>query len=150
MKAIEIELAVARLFDFRKNIIVPNICWGAGLHECDILIVRKTGYAIEVEIKTTKSDLKKDAGKRHNHESNKIKELFFAVPEPLGPFALETLPVDIGVIIVTETTRGRFAHVARKAAARCYSRPFTAPEIHNVARLGTMRIWGLKAKLIKK
>lgn len=49
MTSIELEEATARLFCFVKNIIVPNIHEGLGLHECDLLIVRKTGYALEVD-----------------------------------------------------------------------------------------------------
>jgi hypothetical protein len=65
MKAIHVELAVASYFGIRRHLIVPNVSWGLGLrHECDLLIVRESGFAAEVEIKVSKSDLKKDVEKR--------------------------------------------------------------------------------------
>ena len=73
----EIELAVAHYFDPRRNIIVPNVWWGMGFnYECDLLVLTKAGYAYEVEIKTTKSDLKADLKKEHGHKSDKIRKLF--------------------------------------------------------------------------
>ena len=54
---IEMEVAIAAYFGFRQNIIVPNISWGFMNHEADMFIVRKSGYAIEIEIKRSKSDL---------------------------------------------------------------------------------------------
>lgn len=162
MKSIEIEEAVARMFGIRQNIIVPNICWGLNLHECDLLVVRKTGYAIEVEIKVSKADLKKDTFKRHGHKSGKIKELYFAVPEQLYNAAVEFAPADAGIIAIeTVDTRGRYSNVVgavdekmavikRLALTNKSARPLSSEEVNTVARLGCMRIWGLKAKLIKQ
>ena len=70
----KIEVALANHFNYRLNLIVPNISWGAFIwHECDLFIVSKAGYCTEIEIKISKSDLKKDFEKKHNHESDKIK-----------------------------------------------------------------------------
>ena len=68
----EIEVRVASFFNPRQNIIVPNISWGVNLHECDLLIIRKSGYGIEVEIKVSKSDLIADAKKPHHHHDIKV------------------------------------------------------------------------------
>ena len=35
----EIELAIAKYFDIRKNIIIPNISYGFNIHECDLFIM---------------------------------------------------------------------------------------------------------------
>lgn len=147
MKCLDVEIAVANLFDFRRHLIVPNVGRGMDLHECDILVVRKSGYAIEVEIKVSKSDLKKDQEKRHGHESNKIKELYFAVPEKLLSDAYQYVPSHAGIIAVNDTPQGRYASFERVAAINKNARPMTEREMQNVARLGTMRIWGLKKKL---
>jgi hypothetical protein len=76
LKSIEVEEAVARMFGIRQNIIVPNISWGMGLHECDLLIIRKSGYAVEVEIKVSRWDLRKDLKKTHGHQSGRIREFY--------------------------------------------------------------------------
>lgn len=156
MKCIEIEEAVARMFDIRRHIIVPNVSWGLGVHECDLLVVRPTGYAIEVEIKVSKADLKKDAEKRHGHDSHKIKELYFAVPDKLYEAAIEFAPLHAGIITVSwngtivHPQIDGFASIKRPAIVNKTARPLTESEINTVARLGAMRIWGLKAKLIKQ
>jgi hypothetical protein len=145
MKCIQIEIAAANFFDIRRNIIVPNVSWGLGLHECDLLVVRRQSLcAIEVEIKTTKADLKKDARKRHGHKSNKIRQMYFAVPEKLAAFALETLDPEIGVLSVV----GLRATQIRPARIRAGARPLSQAEALTLATLGTMRIWSLKRNLL--
>lgn len=149
MKCIDIEIAVANLFGIRKNIIVPNVSWGAGLHECDLLILKGSGYAVEVEIKVSKSDLKKDLQKQHAHQSQKLKELYFAIPENLLQAALEILPPRTG-IITCKVYEGSyypdkvFASIHRKATKNKDCLKWTEQEIYNVSRLGCMRIWTLK------
>jgi hypothetical protein len=169
MKTIEIEEAVARMFGIRQNLIVPNISWGLGLHECDLLIVRKSGCAVEVEIKISLADLKKDARKRHNHidRHNRIGHLYFAVPEKLLGVAERYAPASAGIIVVAPTNQFNGyedddwvqgealyisklrAYIHRPAIKRKNSGKLTEAEINYVARLGCMRIWNLKAKLIK-
>ena len=89
MKTIDIEIAVMKWIGIRRNLVIPNVSWGIsmkhpttykwmGLHECDILSLTKSNYAMEVEIKTTKSDLLKDKEKTHGHNSNLIRYLYFA------------------------------------------------------------------------
>ena len=57
----EIELAIAKYYGTREHIIVPNISWGFDyMHECDMFIIKKSGYAVEVEIKRSKNDLIND------------------------------------------------------------------------------------------
>ncbi len=157
MKCIEIEEAVARMFGVRQNMIVPNISWGLGIHECDLLVVRPTGFAVEVEIKVSRSDLKKDAEKKHGHISDKIKQLYFAVPEKLVDDAMQYAPVHAGIIAVSNKyPRDTFgwsaywnkATIVHPAVTNKLARPLTDSECAQVARLGCMRIWGLKEKLI--
>jgi hypothetical protein len=158
MRCIEVEEAVARMFGIRQNLIVPNIFWSLFRYEIDLLVVRPSGYAVEVEIKVSKYDLKKDALKRHQHIDHKdrIKELYFAVPEKLVDAAIEYAPADAGIIAVEEgdKTDSFFkpywnkAKIVRPSVKRKTARPLTEAETNYVARLGTMRIWGLKEKLI--
>lgn len=157
LKCIEVEEAVARMFGIRAHFaIVPNIASGLWIHECDLLVIRKSGHAIEVEIKVSKADLKKDAAKRHGHidRQNRIKELYFAVPKPLYEDAVEHAPDRAGIITIEPYVwhSGREAlvgRVRRKPTINKAARPLSEKEMLTVARLGAMRIWGLKAKLIK-
>ena len=85
MTAREVEIGVADKFNYRQNVIVPNVSWGIGLrYEADLVVLRPSGYAVEVEIKVNASDIKADLKKRHQHDSKLFRELWFAVPEELA------------------------------------------------------------------
>ena len=66
--------------DIRRELVVPNVHWGADVHECDLFLLSKSGYAIEIEIKISKADLIQDSKKKHGHVNYKIKQLYFAIP----------------------------------------------------------------------
>jgi len=155
---IEIECEIAKYFGVRTNIIVPNISYGlSGMHECDIFIIKKSGFAVEVEIKISKSDLLADFKKEHNHidRKNRIVEFYYAMPYELYEKVKDLIPEGAGIItceweyspyymkwsLVTRTQR---------AATRIKgARALTIEEQFKVAKLGTMRIFGLKEKIIK-
>lgn len=136
----EIVYAISRKFNYRQNLIVPNISWGFFIHECDVFIVTKSGYAIEVEIKITKSDLIKDKRKTHGHRSNKIKRLYFAIPEKMIKH-IEHIPQRAGIITVNPHGR---CTVIRKPVINTNAIKLTDQEKFMVARLGALRIWGLQ------
>jgi hypothetical protein len=140
LKCIDIECAVASYFNWRVNLIVPNVSWGMFIHECDLLIVTKAGYCYEVEIKTSRSDLKADIKKRHGHKSELIKKLYFAIPEYLTD-CTEFIPAHAGIITVS--AEGGFCQVIREPQVNG-GRSLSEQERFQVARLGTMRIWSLK------
>ncbi len=152
------EIALASWFDYRVNLIVPNVYWGfsADMHECDLLIVSKAGYVTEVEIKISRSDLRADANKSHGHRNARIKYLYFAVPEKLEAAALEFAPERAGIITVKPALSSmdprndggpRCKRIRAPSAIRQVS-PMTASERYKVARLGALRIWNLKRKII--
>jgi len=152
---LEIEKRLAGYFDYRQNVIVPNISWGVNLHECDLLIIRKSGYGIEVEIKISRSDLKADLKKHHNHidRANRISELYFAIPDYLKD-SIEFIPEDAGILILE---RNKYYHQFnclkvqrfRKAKINKNRNKFSEDEILKVAHLGAMRIWKLKQDIIE-
>lgn len=155
MKTIEMEAALMGYLDPRQNLIVPNVSWGlCGLHECDLLALSKSGYGTEIEIKISKSDLLKDKEKSHRHNHNHIKYLFFAVPVKLKDVAMEAIPKRAGLFVVEK-------YVFNNGEKRTIVRQVRGAEInkthvkwgekdrYQLARLGTMRILGLKQKIIK-
>ena len=153
MKILDMELRLAQWFGFVQNIIVPNVSWGMKLHECDLLIMSKKGYLTEVEIKTSLSDLKNDIKKRHEHNDEKIKNLYFAIPEKLEKH-IAYIPSHAGIIVLHE--KQIYNDVYRKGIKEIrkpYSwikvLPLSNEEQFQLARLGTMRIWMLKHKLKK-
>ncbi len=147
------ECALASWFNYRQNLIVPNVYWGFGLHhECDLLIVSKAGYCTEVEIKVTRADLRADAKKLHRHESAAIKYLYFALPTYLD-HCLEFVPERAGIILVRPYKEGDWSPSCRRVRApTCHKggRKMTDRQRYKVARLGALRIWGLKRQLTER
>jgi hypothetical protein len=151
---IEMEEAISRYFGIRTNIIVPNISWGLpGMHECDVFIVKKTGYVIEVEIKRSKPDLLADFKKKHNHSDVRIKEFYYALPEKLIESCTEFIPEHAGIISCArskwKTRNSVYSTVIRDPKPRKDARKLTQEEQFKIAKLGCMRIWTLKNKIIK-
>jgi hypothetical protein len=144
----EIEIAVSKYFGTLRNLIVPNVSWGIGIHECDLLVLTASNYAYEVEIKISKADLIRDAHKRHQHRDylNRIRQMWFAVPQKLYP-VISLIPITSGVLVV-DTEDGKVIE-ARAATVNTNARKFTDEERYKVARLGALRIWNLKAKILK-
>jgi hypothetical protein len=148
------ECALANYFNYRTNLIVPNVCWGLDIHECDLFILSQAGYATEVEIKISIGDLRADAKKRHGHRSNRIKRLYFAMPLALGnkyhAMIHELVPERAGILLVREKDddwRQPKIIKGREAVKQRTSR-FTDTERYKIARLGAIRIWPLKRKLL--
>jgi hypothetical protein len=145
----EIEVAVARHFGTRENIIVPNISWGMFGYELDLCILNiKTKWASEVEIKVSKSDLKADANKNHNHDhnGNYIKDLWFAMPLKLKDKGCEEfVPERAGIIYVNE---GGFVRTIRKPIPNPIAKRWDLEKMFKLSRLGTLRIWNLKQDVI--
>jgi len=143
------EAAIARLWGWREHIIVPNVSWGMSLnHECDLLIVRKSHEAVEVEIKTSISDLKADLLKPHRHKSMMIKELWFAVPEYIFAKAFDIIPEHAGIIAVRKRGDGWCIATRERSPKRKKPneyRKLTDKEVINLGRLGCMRIWSQAA-----
>lgn len=145
MKSCDIEIAVAKKFNFRRNIIVPNVSWGLlKYHEADLLIVTKSGYATEIEIKVSASDIRADLKKKHGHVDHKIKYVYFAVPEELAGHA--DIPRHFGLISVSNYGR---CTILRRSESNRSAVKLTEKEINHLLHLGCMRIWLLKKKIIK-
>jgi len=147
MTAQQIEIAVANHFGYRRNLIVPNVHWGIGLnYEADMVVLRPSDWAIEVEIKVTASDIKADTKKRHQHNSRLFRQLYFAVPAEISgnPY----IPTRAGLLSVETDKYG--GHKVKELRAPATNRnavkwkPETRQKLHELA---AMRIWSLKEHL---
>jgi hypothetical protein len=145
--ALDIEIAVANHFCYRRNLIVPNVSWGLGFrHELDLAIVSDNNYVTEVEIKTTKSDLKRDDKKKHGHYDNRIRRLYFAVPAAIADAAMEFAPMPAGVLVFA----GTGVNCLRAAKIKRAAVPLTAAERLHLLHLSSMRVWTLKQTLRRR
>lgn len=148
---LEMEIALAKHFNFRQNLIVPNVSWGlymnqSVLHECDLLILTGSNYLWEVEIKVSKADLKADKKKIHGHYNRNIKRLYFAIPEYLED-SIEHIPERAGIISVKNNGRFFCKQLRKPRIDKGYQ--LTDKEKLKMAMLGSMRIWALKNRIIK-
>jgi hypothetical protein len=163
IKTIEIEVEIAKYYNKRINIIVPNITWGLLSHECDMLIIRPSNIAIEVEIKISVSDFKADLLKHHHHKErqNRISEFYYAMPKNIYEKVKDLIPIDAGVITCE---RYKYEHYSKygkkifsngihtkkvKSAIKIKNaRKLTLEEKLKIGHLGCMRIFNLKEKII--
>lgn len=164
---LDIEIAVIDYFRPRQNLIVPNVSWGMhnkeyrSLHECDVLVLSGDNYATEVEIKISKADLLKDREKKHGHHHNLIRRLYFAVPSKLKDIALESIPDHAGLLVVSNAVKNQYVFKdstyrkieyvkvdeVRPCKINTIAVKWTDTQRLQLARLGTMRILGLKRKI---
>ena len=155
MTATEVEIEVARHFNYRANVIVPNVFWGMGLHyEADMVVLRPSGYAVEIEIKVSASDIKADLKKRNAHDSPLFRELWFAVPESLE--CHPDIPKRAGVLSIRKRYSKRDeewytrADRIRSPEPRKSCERWTDAQRLKLYSLGLMRVWRLKEKQINE
>ena len=94
----DIEIALARLFDYMKNTVVFNVRGESWLfpltHEADMLVVGKDRKLCEIEIKRTYADFCADFDKRHLHDSTDsigIERFYYAIPAGIHQKAVKVL-----------------------------------------------------------
>lgn len=147
LTATDMEILVAQFLNPRINLIVPNVSWGMGIHECDLLCVTKNRYLWEVEIKISKADLIRDKRKYHGHYDKRVKRLYFAIPDYLEKH-IEHIPERAGIIIA-DTRYERLRCRLLRSATENGRHQINEAEYIKLMHLGAMRIWGLKSKLQK-
>lgn len=141
----EIELAVSRLFDIRRHVIIPNLSYGFhGGHEKDIFAISSSNYGKEVEIKISVSDFRADFKKSHHHESKYVKEFYYAFPIEIYEKVKDEVPLHAGVIICERNKYSVYAKIIKKAKINTKAIKLTDKDMITIGRLASMRIWSLK------
>lgn len=89
----KIEHSVLRWFDApRRNKFIKNLSYGLLKHECDVVIVSKSKYLTEIEIKRSFSDFLADFKKKHHHDDDcRIKNFYYCLPESIVDKAMAVL-----------------------------------------------------------
>lgn len=155
MHAGEMEVHLARYIDYRQNLIVPNVSWGLGYYEKDLVVLRPSRYAWEIEIKVSLSDLKKDLKKTHGHNCDYIKYLYFAVPAKLEKQALLLIPERAGLFVVDTYENHKlnspsygesspYVRIVKSPKVNSKARKLNDEEVSKLYKLAAMRIWSLK------
>jgi len=150
----EMEVALSRYFDTRKHLMVPNYYINFGTakdHECDLIVVRPSGYAFEIEIKTSRSDMRADLAKKHGHVSNRLKSLYYAFPEDVYHQCKDLVPDGAGIITIAKFVYDygqRDVVSVLRVAKDKPCRRLTEKEMFHVAKMGVMKLWQAKANRV--
>lgn len=171
MTTLEMEIALMKHFDIRRNLIVPCVTDSSFLthFEIDILVLSKSSYATAVEIKVSKTDLKNDLKKNHisglgdgnfmsagsykEHYFRNFKYFYYAVPEDLKEAAIGQIPEFAGLLVSKKDDyyhNGTMIDIVREVRSPhlLYSTKWTDKMRYDLARLGTMRILTLKQNIL--
>lgn len=153
---IEVALAQSDYFNFVRNTVAFNVYGESAklplFHECDMLVLRPSGYLIEVEIKRSWSDFLADFHKKHAHDGGEskalLKEFWYCIPSGCLEDAERVLGergrAYSGIVTYDEGLRLRF----RGGVPLPGFRKLTDEERFQVARFGAMRCVQLRKKLI--
>ena len=152
----DIQALLAEYFGIRNNIIVPNVSWGLLDYEADLLIMNKTGYVTEIEIKRSWSDFLADFKKDENaHKSEIIYQFWYCVPDSLYKDCIEKLkevyPDSLDRPNVISYSDSGVLNFHGKSASYCRGkhRKMFLEEQLKLARLGAMRYWSSEFKRMK-
>ena len=165
----EIELAIMnnRDFYFRQNLMVFRVSDFSGIvnHECDCLIMSKTGYLTEIEIKRSYSDFLADFKKKHKHDDERISKFYFMVHTSFADKVFEKLikenMIPQGIYTYDDNTYIKLYKTCADFKNKILNEDITyyrsssprklfIEEKYQLARLGAMRYKNMTEKLIKK
>ena len=124
----EIELAIvdSTLFNKRTDIFVPNVSWGL--------------------LEEFKADFNKD----NNHKDERVDKLYYCVPlsikERVADYLIENEIHFTGILYYSEEGKIRVHNTGGKFYTG--GRKLFLEEQLTIARLGCMRVWNLKKKLV--
>lgn len=140
MRSHYMEWALVRHFDYRANLIVPNVYWGLGFHyELDLCIITPSNYIWEVEIKISRNDLKRDQSKKRCHDSNRIKRLYFAMPWYMDTDEDKALvPERAGIVVVDQWLQCK---VVREPIDNRGAGEVKESDKIKLLRLAALRVW---------
>lgn len=138
---------VTTLFHWRRHVCVPNVDFGFLPWEADLVVMRQSGYADEIEIKTTIGDLRADKRKGKHRwpragNALRIRQMYYAAPQDvLAKMRIDDIAATAGVISIREIDGKLKAEITRPATALPGARKLTAQEQFRLARLGCIRFW---------
>ena len=174
----QIELSMMNYpeFNFRQNLMVFRVTGGSKVvnHECDCLIMTKSGYLTEIEIKRSYADFLNDFRKDHVHDDDRIKEFYFMVHDSFKDKVIDKLVemkrIPDGIFVYNDECSIRkelnYGELKERFGEnvywRCergeilrYSKGFCARKLFleeqfQLARIGAMRYKNMTEKIISK
>ena len=148
---IHLSLRNSGLWNRRSDIMVPNVSWGLLPYEADFVVISKSGYMTEIEIKRSWEDFKADFKKDHKHDDERVYKFAYCVPKSIRDKVISyirtqnpdvpdyRLPAviyyseDMGIGLTELNYFDNYNSPKR--------RKFFIEEILKVSRLGQLRYW---------
>lgn len=147
MTEAELQKRIAYQFGLiNGNIVLPNILMTVGRvghYEADLLYITPKRYCTEVEIKISMADFKADFKKKIYHNSDMVRNLYYAFPHELyQDNSAEINQIlsdsDTGVMVVKES-QGRCVRILRNSKPRRDIKPITEQQLYELLRIGCMK-----------
>lgn len=167
IQQIHLALRNSGLWNKRTDIMIPNLSWGLLPYEADFVVLSKSGYLTEVEIKRSWEDFKADFKKNHNHDAEQVYYFYYCVPVSIIGKVKEFLMEKYGErhfigapAVLWYDENGRIRRLVDDDQ-RCFGSHYAAclndakhrklflEEQLTVARLGQLRYWSLLEKTEK-
>lgn len=133
------------LWNKRSDIMIPNLSCGLLQYEADFVVVSKSGYLTEIEIKRSYSDFLADFKKDHSHDAEQVYYFYYCVPERIAQKVIDYLKEhNIDKAVLTYSEDGSI----NRTSYGCVSlhgkhRKLFIEEQLTIARLGQLRFWNL-------
>lgn len=150
--AAEIELALTRYFDAKRNFLIPNVKWGFRQlsYEIDVMVVTGSLYAYDIEIKISPADLKRDREKwkwNFCKDQHYFRKSYFAIPEGMLKYQ-DLIPDHAGVLAVSVSAGNGWFSVREVRAPKpdMLAKKITEKEYANLGRLCMLRMWALRQR----
>lgn len=168
-------LMVRQVFQNKGLLIVPETYWTGS--ECDLLVVMKDLRLVDVEIKTSRSDFRRDAAKnkwyhawdfkadgpwpgceqaraqqRRREWPRRVWKHYFAMPEAIwSPELADSLPSHAsGVILLRDRNGVKSWRVERRAKPNRDAEKISAADAIDIARLAGLRMWDALDSLARR
>jgi hypothetical protein len=150
-----IQRALAVWINYRRHLCLPNVNGGLGLWsrgEMDFLAITGAGYIIEVEIKCTLADLRREwrspvkiEKHRRAHTVDKgLRRFFICTPRSISQKAraeIEAEPLLAYAGILSFHDESKYVGILRPAQNLKTARKLKPDEYLKIGRLATMRFW---------
>jgi hypothetical protein len=150
-----IQRALAIWINYRRHLCLPNVNGGLGLWsrgEMDFIAITGVGYIIEVEIKCTLADLRREwrsQMKIHKHKrahavDKGIRRFFICTPQKISQQArleIEAEPLLSYAGILSVHDEANYVKVVRPAQNLKSARKLSPDEYLKIGHLATMRFW---------
>ena len=136
-------------FQVRRHIaVVPNVSWSILPWEADLLVLAKSNYLTEIEIKISMSDWKADASKANWRAGvwqwEMVKRFYYAAPRELAVRWQEVgFPDSHGVVAIDDES----VEVIKPARPLPGHRKLSDAEVLKILRLAAIKAWGLEHRI---